>query len=179
MVSRPRWESPVASAEMRAGDGAAAIDFIQQHCRIDKDSVGGKRGDLIRLRDWQQLQLYRLLARRDDGRRKHRVGLLGLPRKNGKSGLGSGVALWAADEGPAGGEVYCCAGDKAQARIVFSTCRQMVELDPELAARVTTYRDELVWPKTETRLRVLSAEAFTKEGLNPTFVLFDEVHVQP
>lgn len=164
---------------MRAGDGVDAIRFIQHHCRIDKDSVGGKRGELIRLRDWQQLELYRLLARRADGRRKHRVGLLGLPRKNGKSGLASGFALWMADEGPAGGEVYCCAGDRQQARVVFGTCRQMVELDPELSARVKPYRDELVWPATETRLRVLSAEAYTKEGLNPTATVFDEVHVQP
>lgn len=111
----------------------------------------------------------------ETGRRLHRVGLLGMPGKNGKSG----VALAEADEGPAGGEVYCCAGDKDQARIVFRTARQMVEMDPELAARVKPYKDELVWPDTETRLKVLSAEAFTKEGLNPTFVLFDEVHVQP
>lgn len=179
MVSRPRWESPVTSAEMRAGDGASAIDFIQRHCRITKDSVGGKRGELIRLRDWQQLEFYRLLARRNDGRRKHRMGMLGVSRKNAKSGKASGLGLWMADEGPAGGEVYCCAGDKAQAKIVFSTCKSMVEMDPELSARVKTYRDELIWPATETRLRALSAEAFTKEGLNPTGVIFDEVHVQP
>lgn len=166
-------------AEMRAGDGAAAIRFVQRHCRVVKDSVGGKRGELIRLRDWQQLEFYRMLARRPDGRRRHRVALLGLPRKNGKSGKASGLALWMADEGPGGGEVYCCAGDKEQARIVFATCRSMVELDPELAARVKVYRDELVWPETETKLRALSAEAYTKEGLNPTGVVFDEVHVQP
>lgn len=178
MVSRPRWESPVTADEMRAGDGADVIAFIQRHCRIDKDSVGGQRGDLIRLRDWQQLQLFRLFARRVDGHRKHRVALLGLPRKNGKSGLGSGICLAEADQGPAGGEVYCCAGDREQARIVFGTARQMVEMDPELAARVKPYKNELVWPATETRFKVLSAEAYTKEGLNPTFVLFDEVHVQ-
>lgn len=180
MVSVPRWQSPVSKEAMAAGDGASVINFIQRHCRIDKDSIGGKRGELLSLRDWQQLQVYRIFARDPvTGRRLHRVGLLGLPRKNGKSGLGSGLALAEADEGPAGGEVYCCAGDKDQARIVFRTARQMVEMDPELAARVNVYKDELVWPETETRLRVLSAEAFTKEGLNPTFVLFDEVHVQP
>jgi len=179
MVSRPRWSSPVTKAEMAAGDGADVIEFIQTHCRIDKDSVGGNRGELIRLRDWQQLQVYRLLARREDGRRKHRVALLGLPRKNGKSGLGSGLCLAEADQGPHGGEVYCCAGDREQARIVYGTARQMVEMDPELAARVKVYKNELIWPETETRFKVLSAEAYSKEGLNPTFVLFDEVHVQP
>ncbi len=178
-VSIPRWSSPVTRAEMSAGDGGHKIEWVQRHCRIDKDSLGGQRGELIRLRDWQQLQTHRIFARRADGHRKHRVGLLGLPRKNGKSGYGSGIALSEADDGPPGGEVYCCAGDKDQARIVFRTAKSMVEMDPDLSARVKVYRDEMIWPDTETRFRVLSAEAFTKEGLNPTFVLFDEVHVQP
>ncbi len=179
MVSRPRWSSPVTKEEMATGDGAAAIDFIQHHCRVDKDSIGGRAGELLRLRDWQQLQLYRLFARRPDGRRKHREGLLGLPRKNGKSGLGAAVALYEADQGPDGGEVYCCAGDREQARIVYGTARRMVETDPDLSGRVKAYKNEMVWTATGTRFRVLSAEAYTKEGLNPTFVLFDEVHVQP
>ena len=178
MVSVPRWSSPVTKAEMAAGDGADAIEFTHRHCRITKDSIGGPRGQLLSLRDWQQLQFYRILARREDGKRKHRVGLLGLPRKNTKSTMGSALALFEADEGPGGGEVYAVAGDREQARIVFGTARQMVELDPELASRTKRYRDEIIWPATETRFKVLSAEAYTKEGLNPTFVLFDEVHVQ-
>lgn len=179
MVSRPRWSSPVTKQEMVEGDGATIIEFIEEHCRITKDSIAGPRGQLLEVRDWQQLQLYRLFARRADGKRKHRTGLLGLPRKNGKSALLSGICLAEADNGPGGGEVYCCAGDRDQARIVFGTARQMVELDPALSGRVKPYKDELVWPATETRLKVLSAEAYTKEGLNPTFVAFDEVHVQP
>lgn len=180
MVSVPLWSSPVTKGEMAAGDGADIITFIQRHCRIDKDSIGGHRGELLKLRDWQQLQLYRLFARDPEtGRRKHRTGLFGVARKNGKSGLASGIALAEADQGPAGGEVYCCAGDRDQARIVFGTARQMVEMDPELSGRVKVYKHELIWPATETRFKVLSAEAYTKEGLNPTFVIFDEVHVQP
>lgn len=179
MVNVPRWSSAVTKDEMAAGDGRQIIEFIQTHCRIDKDTVGGQRGELLELRPWQQLQIYRLFARRLDGRRKHRVGLLGLPRKNGKSALGSSIALAEADLGPHGGEIYCCAGDREQARIVYSTARQMVEMDPHLASRVKVYKNEMIWTSTETRLKVLSAEAYTKEGLNPTLVIFDEVHVQP
>lgn len=165
---------------MSAGDGAECISFINQHCRITKDSIGGKRGELIQLRPWQQLQIYRLLARNlDTGLYKHRQGLYGLPRKNAKTTKGSAIALWFADTSRGGGEVYCCAGDKDQAKIAYLAAKQMVEMDPDLSARVKPYRDELVWPETDTVFKVLSSEAFTKEGLNPTFVLFDEVHVQP
>lgn len=166
--------------EMAAGDGAAHIAFMHRHCRITKDSVGGKRGERIVLRPWQQAQIYRAFAR-DPATldRKHRVGLLGVPRKNGKSAVVAGIGLAEADAGPAGGEVYCCAGDKNQARIVFATCKAMVQMDPELSERVKAYRDRLWWPETDTQLIVVSADADLKEGLNPTFVIFDEVHVQP
>ncbi len=175
----PRFMSPVTKAEMNRGDGAFTIEFIEDHCRIDKDSLGGRAGRLLELRDWQQYQLYRMMARSASGRRKHRVGLLGLPRKNGKSGLGSGIALSEADGGPEGGEVYACAGEKEQAGIVFRTAKRMVETDPYLSERTTVYKDVIEWKETGTIFRVLSAEAYSKEGLNPTFVLFDEVHVQP
>ena len=178
-MTAPRWSSPVSKAEMAAGDGADCIGFIQTRCRITKDSIGGRRGQLLQLRPWQQLEIYRVFARRADGIRKHRVGLFGLPRKNTKSTILSGIALYEADEGAGGGEVYAVAGDREQARIIYHTARQMVEMDPYLAGRVKVYKNEMIWPASDTRFKVLSAEAYTKEGLNPTFVAFDEVHVQP
>lgn len=95
------------------------------------------------------------------------------------SALVSGLGLAEAESGPEGGEVYCCAGDREQARIVFANCKAMVEMDPELSERVKPYRDRLVWPDTDTQLIVVSSESKLKEGLNPTFIIFDEVHVQP
>lgn len=41
------------------------------------------------------------------------------------------------------------------------------------------YRDAIEIPQMGSIYRVLSAEAYTKEGLNPSLVIFDEVHVQP
>jgi phage terminase large subunit-like protein len=81
--------------------------------------------------------------------------------------------------GPTGGEVYSCAADKDQARIVFNTARRMVEMDPELSDLLKVYRDVIEVPATGSVYKALSAEAFTKEGLNPHLVLFDEVHAQP
>lgn len=176
----PRYMSPVTRAEMEAGDGTDHIAFIHRHGRVTKDSVGGKRGERLRMRPWQQLQIHRIFARDPDTLdRKHRTGLLGIPRKNGKSAIVAGFGLAEAESGPEGGEVYCCAGDKLQARIVFATCKAMVEMDPELSERVKPYRDRLWWPDTDTQLIVVSSDSKLKEGLNPTFTIFDEVHVQP
>lgn len=162
-----------------AGDGQDYADFIEAMCRVTKDSIAAPAGDPIHLRTWQRDLIGHLFARRPDGRLKHRQALVGVARKNGKSALGAGIALSGLVLGPNGGEVYSCAADKEQARIVFGTARRMVELDPELSELLKLYRDAIEFKRTGSIYRVLSAEAYTKEGLNPHLVLFDEVHAQP
>lgn len=166
-------------AERRRGDGPVAVDFINGLCKITKDTVAGSVGEPIVLRPWQVSLLESLLARRTDGRYRHRQALIGMPRKNGKSALGSGLGLFGLLFGPEGGEVYSCAAEREQARIVFGMAKRMVELEPELAEVITPYRDVLEVKSTGSVYRVLSAEAYSKEGLNPTLVIFDEVHAQP
>ena len=179
MASRPLYSSPVTKAEEQRGDGDFRINFLETFCRSTKDTVASRSGTLLVLRPWQKKAIRRLYARRADGRRKHRVGLMGLPRKNGKSALGSGFALAELFMGDDGGEVYSCAADKDQARIVFGVAKQMVEADPELNGISKLYRDAIEVPSTGSVYRVLSSEAFTKEGLSPTFVVYDELHAAP
>lgn len=175
----PRWLTPVPLADQRRGDGDRLTDLIGSCCRITKDTVAGKAGTLIVPRPWQRKLHRHVFARRPDGRLRHRVGLIGIGRKNGKSADGSGLALGGLLTGPAGGEVYSCAGDRDQARIVFGTAQRMVELDEQLSSVIKVYRDALVVPSTGSIYKATSAEAYTKEGLNPHLVVFDEVHVQP
>jgi phage terminase large subunit-like protein len=174
----PRWLTPVDEAALANSHGAKASDFIDAFAVITKDSVGGKAGTPMRLRDWQG-QLLRYAFAADGDAYKHKVSLVGVPRKNGKSALASGVALWSLLTGPKGGEVYSCAADKDQARIVFGEAKKMLENEPELAELAKVYRDAIEIPSTGSVYRVLSAEAYTKEGLSPTMVIFDELHAQP
>jgi phage terminase large subunit-like protein len=161
------------------GDGEDFSGFIEACCRVTKDSFAAPAGSLIKVRPWTRHLIGHLLARRADGRYRHRQGLVGLARKNVKSTTGAGLGLAGLVLGPQGGEVYSCAGDREQARIVFGTARRMVEMDPQLSDLLKLYRDAIEFQKTGSVYRVLSAEAYTKEGLNPTLVMFDEVHVQP
>lgn len=174
----PLWLTDVDPGDLVKGDGADFGNFTQ-FLRVTKDSVGGSAGEPMVMRDWQTAMMRRLLARRPDGRLKHRQALIGVPRKNGKSALGAGVALFGLAFGPRGGEVFSCAADKEQARIVFGTAKKMIELEPQFGGMFKCYRDAIELPATGSVYRVLSAEAFTKEGLNPHLVLFDEVHAQP
>lgn len=175
----PRWLTPVPPEDVERGDGVLLADFGEALCRVTKESIGGSAGSLLRLRPWQRELLSHLLARRPDGRYRHRQALVGVARKNGKSGLGAVLGLGGLVLGPQGGEVYSCAADKEQARVVFGTARQMVRQDPELSEILKVYRDVIEFEKTGSVYRVLSAEAFTKEGLNPHLTIFDEVHAQP
>lgn len=178
-AGRPRWVTRVTPAEVRRGDGERFVDFSEQFLRITKDSIGGPSGALLRLRPWQRELAGGLLARRRDGRLKHRQALIGMPRKQGKSALGAGIALFGMAFGPAGGEVYSIAADKEQARIVFGTAKKMVEMEPQFGSFFKLYRDVIEMPSTGSVYRVLSSEAFTKEGLNPHLTVADEVHAQP
>lgn len=178
-ATAPKWSTTVSRADRERGDGGEVAEFIEALCRITKDTVAGRSGAPLELRPWQTELLDGLFARRPDGRRKHRVGLIGLPRKNGKSALGSGIALHGLFCGPDGGEVYSCAADREQARIVFGVAKRMIELEPELAELAKPYRDAIEIPSTGSVYRVLSSEAFTKEGLSPTLVVYDELHAAP
>ena len=112
------------------------------------------------------------------GQPNQRYAYIGLPRKNGKSTLGAALAIYAlVCLGPAA-HVYSCAGDKKQASVVFDEAKRMVRADPELAGIIRIQRWHLEGPG-DSIYRVLAADAERQQGLNPSFVIFDEVHVQP
>lgn len=160
-------------------DGIFACDLIQSYLRLTK---GSARGDLVQLREWQADLICDILRLDAKGLRQYWTYLLLMPRKNSKSLLGAGLAIDGIFDEP-GAEVYSCAADKDQAKIVFSEVRQAVEMAPELDSKkgglLKIYRDAIEYPATGSVYRALSSEAFTKEGLNPSRVLFDELHAQP
>lgn len=159
--------------------GDEVIEFAEAICKITKDSIAGHAGEPLVFRAWQKELTRQLFITKNDGTLKHKRALIGLPRKNGKSAWLSALALEHLVLGPNGGESYSCAADRDQAKIVFNTVKEMIRLEPELSDMLDVYRDTIYNPKTGSVYKALSAEAFTKEGLSPTFVAFDELHAQP
>lgn len=78
-------------------------------------------------------------------------------------------------------EVYGCASDRQQASIVFDVAVDMVDQCPALKKRIKPVMSvkRLVYQPTNSYYQVLSAEAYTKHGLNVHGVIFDELHSQP
>jgi phage terminase large subunit-like protein len=175
----PAWLTPVPEDAIARGDGDFVIRFADAFGSITKDSVAGRAGEKLILRDWQKEILRNVFARDEDGGLRHRVSLLGVARKNGKSALGSIIAAFGLmDVKTQGAEIYSVAADRNQARIVFEDTKRMIQ-NSELAEHVKVYRDSILVPATNNVYRVLSADAPRHEGLSPTMVLFDELHAQP
>ena len=173
----PLYLTPVAPDALALSDGKWAAQFAEAFGSIGKDGIAGRAGEALVLRDWQKELLAHLYARDESGGYVARTALVGMPRKNGKSALSSAsIALYSLiAEGVQGAEIIVAAAEKEQARIVFGEARRMVETS-ELADEVTLYRDSIYVPSSKSVLRVVSAEAYSKEGLNPSRVIIDELH---
>ena len=79
-------------------------------------------------------------------------------------------------EGEPGAEVYSAAGDRQQARVVFNEAKWQVTQSPALSGVCKVYRDVIEVPSTGAIYRVLSSDAKLQQGLNPSAVIFDEIH---
>jgi phage terminase large subunit-like protein len=169
----PKYLTPVP-AEAFGMRGEVAIEFVENYGIITKDSIAGNRGSPLILRDWQK-ELIRHIYAEADGGYRHLRNLILIPRKNGKSALASTLAIFDLLYGPEGGEVYSIAAEKEQARIVFADAKKILEAHPDLSTLVNLYRDAIEVPSTGSIYRVLSAESYSKEGLNASSVFADEV----
>jgi phage terminase large subunit-like protein len=170
----PKWHT---ARRWPHTDGPDHADFAESLLKVTK---GRRAGAPLSFRPWQRWLLDGLLERRPDGRLRYRRALIGLARKNGKSLLGTEMALFALYNSDGESvEVYSAAGDRQQARIVFGEARHQVLNSPILNGKCRVFRDVIEVPSTGSIYRVLSADAKLQQGLNPSLVLFDELHVQP
>jgi phage terminase large subunit-like protein len=173
----PAFLTPVDAESLARSDGWKAARFAELFGSIGKDGIAGRAGQALRLRDWQKELLRQLYARDEFGGYVARTALIGMPRKSGKSAVASSaIALYSLlAEGVQGAEVIVAAAEKEQARIVFGEAKRMVE-QSELSREVQIYRDSIYVPASQSVLRVVSAEAYSKEGYNPSRVILDELH---
>jgi phage terminase large subunit-like protein len=161
--------------------GDLACEFVEAFGIITKDGVAGSSGDPLKLRPWQRELIRRIYARpaKDADGFRHRIATVYVPRKNGKSAIASALAVHDLFFGVKGGEIYSIAAEKEQARIVHAEAKKMIEASEELSSMVKIYRDAIELPSRGSVYRVLSAEAYSKEGLNASSVFADEIHAMP
>jgi phage terminase large subunit-like protein len=158
-------------------NGPNVTDFA---ATLLKASRGFKEGQPLEFTAWQSWLMKRLFELDPEtGLMRYRRAVIGLPRKNGKSLLGTAIALEHLVYGPSGAQVYSAASDRAQAKIVFGEARQQVLNNPALSRIIKVYRDALEIPSKGGVYRALSADAMRAHGLAPSLVVADELHAWP
>lgn len=156
-----------------------AVMFIESLCHT-KGTWAGKSFELI---DWQE-QIIRDLfgVLKPNGYRQFNTAYVEIPKKQGKSELAAAVALLLlCGDGEERAEVYGCAADRNQAKIVFDVAVDMVRFCPALSKRVKILESQkkITYLPTNSSYQVLSADVANKHGFNTHGVIFDELHTQP
>ena len=156
-----------------------AVMFIESLCHT-KGTWAGKPFELI---DWQEQIIRDIFGTlKPNGYRQFNTAYIEIPKKQGKSELAAAVALLLlCGDGEERAEVYGCAADRNQAKIVFDVAVDMVRFCPALMSRVKILESQkkLIYKPTNSSYQVLSADVANKHGFNTHGVIFDELHTQP
>lgn len=157
--------------------GTFVCDFIETFCRQSK---GRWAGEPLRLLAWQRDFLMRLFGwRTPGGKRRFRTCYLEVAKKNGKSTLVSALCVYLLlADGEGAPEVYLNAVDRAQADLVFEEAARMVDRSPELSSRLEVIRSKgrILDPAGYGKIVKNSADAPSKDGVNASASIFDELH---
>jgi len=156
-----------------------AVAFISS-LKHTKGDWYGKNFDLL---PWQEKIVRDIFGTlKENGYRQYNTAYVEIPKKQGKSELAAAIALFmTCGDGEWGAEVYGCAADRQQASIVFDVAVEMIKQCPPLYRRtkIMASQKRIVYLPTNSFYQVLSADAFSKHGLNVHAVVFDELHAQP
>jgi len=163
--------------EIDARLSARVVAFFERGLRHVQ---GAQAGQPFVLQEWQREIVTEVFARTDGARRQYERAYIEVPRGNGKSTLAAGMALYAliADPLDRAPHVYSVAADREQARIVFDLARQMVLQSPALRDLCKVERHAIYSLRNGGVYRVLSSDAASAHGLQPSCVVFDELHAQ-
>jgi phage terminase large subunit-like protein len=160
----------------RSARAERVIAFIEQLVVPSGEGQGGR----FKLREWQKKFIRDIYEPHSKaGLRIVRRAILSIARKNGKTALIAALVLahLIGPESIQNGEIYSAANDREQAAQVYKVAAQIVRADPELSEilRCVDSTKTIACYANGSFYRAMSSESGTKHGLNPTFVIFDEL----
>jgi len=163
-------------------DGDKLINISQAIWKLPE-----KHNELLKLTDWQKWLIRHVLERYPDdhenpdraGRLRYKQVCISMPRKNGKSLIGALFALYGMLLHEPAPEVISVAASSDQAKIVYRRLLHQTntsDILKSLFSRSTEHRG--LWTADGTGVyKVIAAKAATAQGLHPSLVVFDELHV--
>lgn len=179
---RPAWlfdDSPIPDP---MGKGERAVRFVKNLTLTEGPQAGKPMSEAL-TRPQERL-IRRVYGDVDEnGRRRFRTVALWVPRGFGKTTIVSALGLLHlfGPERDAAGQVTLAASDRGQASIAYNSARRFVEADPVLSSitRTVDSLKTIKHPKSDSELKAISHEAYSKHGLNVSLFIADEVHAWP
>ena len=171
-IREPEPDSPYAFDEQL---GERPVLFIETFCRQSQGALGSE----LRLELFQKAFIQTLFGfiEKETGFRRFRETLFLCGRKNGKSTLLSGIALYMLiADGEGAAEIYSVATKRDQAKKVLTEAVNMIKQSPELRAVVKKRRNDVYFPATSSIFEALASDSNTLDGLNSHAVIIDELH---
>ena len=152
------------------------IEFIERFCKHSKGQWAGKP---IELELFQKAYISALFGfvDKETGYRRYTESMFYVGRKNGKSTMLAGIALYmliADKEG--GSEVYSIASKRDQANILFDEAHNMVKQSPYLSKHVRKRKSDLYFAHTFSKFMALGKNSNSLDGLNAHLTVIDELH---
>ena len=158
-------------------------DRVFQFFSLLRHSKGEWAGQQFMLADWQCFIIWALFGwkRRADGYRRFKFAYIQIARKNGKTTLCSGIALYLLMyDREDGAEIYAAATTRDQAHLCFDECVNMVKQSPALKKHLDPRggkKPNLInYQARFAKFKPLSSDADTLDGLNPSGAIVDELH---
>lgn len=161
-------------------DRAAANRAIHFYESLSQ-TKGRWAGQKLKLEPWQKFIVWNIFGwKRADGTRRFRYVYLDMGRKNGKTALAAGTALYFLfADGEPRAEVYSVASVRDQAKICFNDSKSIVTNTPGLGKRITPFANSLVHEPSGSMYKALSSDAGIQDGYSPSCVIVDEYHAHP
>lgn len=160
-------------------------DRIVKWFSLLKHSKGALAGKPIKLTAWQKFrecQIYGWIHR-ETGRRRFRKAFTEVGRKNAKSQMEAGEALFelaiTSTQNNEVNEIYTAGVKRDQSKIVFNECDLMTR-GSLIRSKFNFKRDCIEHIKTGSFIKALSKEdGRSGDGTNPAFLIIDEYHQHP
>jgi len=155
-----------------------AVNFIE--ClTLTKCTLSGEPEPFVLLPHWRPVVEKLYGWRRADGTRQYRKGFFTFGRKQAKTQGAAAIAtfeFFMGDEPMQ--EIYFAATAVKQAAICYRAVAEMIQAEPQLASKckITPSTRTIVNLENGNELQVLSADGAKQHGLNPSLVIFDELH---
>lgn len=160
-------------------------DKIVKWFALLKHTKGALAGTPIILTPWQKFrecQIYGWIHR-ETGRRRFRKAFTEVARKNAKSQMEAGEALYelgiTSSQNHEVNEIYTAGVKRDQSKIVFDECDLMTK-GTLIRSKFNFKRDCIEHLKTGSFIKALSKEdGKSGDGTNPAFLIIDEYHQHP